>query len=130
MLSANELLVLSERDYELCSKLESSFPDEFAVSGAAYHIQQAVEKALKALILLHGGAPAFTHNISKLSLHCDELGVKLPEELDDIAEALTLWETQTRYDPFCVISMKKYEKAKAVSRQLAQNARKMIESFG
>ena len=120
MLSVNDLRVLAARDYQLCCKVEGDFPDAYAVAGAAYHIQQAIEKLLKAMILLNGEQPAFTHNISKLVAHCEKLGVALPEPLDDIAEALTLWKVEIRYDPSFPISPKKYEKAKTVYEALQQ----------
>ena len=100
--------------------MESDFPDAYAVAAAAYHIRQAIEKLLKALILLNGEQPAFTHNISKLVAHCEKLGVALPEPLDDLAEALTLWEVEIRSDPSFPISPKKYGKAKSVYEALKQ----------
>jgi len=112
MSSANDFLILAERDYKLCKKVEEDFPDEYAVSAASYHIQQAVEKLLKGLILLHGEEPLFTHNITKLAVTCEKLGVVLPECLDDVTEVLTQWETSNRYDPFLAFSEKKYGKAR------------------
>lgn len=51
MLNHKELHVLANRNFEVCKKLEVYFSDEYAVSAAAYHIQQAVEKSLKISIL-------------------------------------------------------------------------------
>ena len=92
MPDSNDYLILAERDYKTCLLAEKEFPDEYAITAAAYHIQQAVEKVLKGLILIYGGTPEFTHNIAKLYVHLSKLGMELPEELEDISDTLTAWE--------------------------------------
>lgn len=113
MISSNDFWVLAERDYKLCLRLEGDFPDEYAVSAATYHIQQAVEKVLKGTILFLGGEVEFTHNVIKLITQCEQLGEIIEEDLKDIADTLTIWETTNRYDPFINFSQKKYNTAKA-----------------
>lgn len=56
-----DLLGLAEGDYKMCILAEKGFPDEYAVRGAVYHLQQAIEKALKAAVLINGETPPFTH---------------------------------------------------------------------
>ena len=118
MPSVKEYMILAERDHKLCLLAEKEFPDEYAVSAAAYHIQQAVEKILKGLTLIYGETPEFTHNIAKLSMRLGSLGIKLPDELEDISDTLTLWESTVRYDPFIDLSEKKYSCAKRVYAEL------------
>lgn len=126
MSSPSDFLILAERDFRLCEKVEEDFPDEYAVSAASYHIQQAVEKLLKGLILLRGEEPQFTHNITKLAIKCESLGIALPECLDDVTEVLTQWEMTNRYDPFVAFSEKKYGKAREAYRQLKETLEQMI----
>lgn len=118
MPDSNDYLILAERDYKTCLLAEKEFPDEYAVTAAAYHMQQAIEKTLKGLILMYGETPEFTHNIAKLRVHSERLGIELPEELEDISDTLTAWESTLRYDPFINFSEKKYSKAKKIYDEL------------
>lgn len=129
MLSSKDCLILANRDYKTCILTEQKFPDEYAVTAATYHIQQAIEKTLKGLILINGGQPEFTHNINKLIQHCNNLGIEITEELDDISETLTIWETSSRYDPFINFSQKKYDKAKNVFKELYNQLYEEIDAI-
>jgi len=129
MSSVYDLETLAARDYALCCKVEEDFPDEYAVTAACYHIQQAIEKQLKALIMSRGEVPEFTHNIVKLAKKCEDLGIELPELLDDISDTLTMWESSVRYDPFITFSEKKYSKAKIVYNELKMQISNILDSF-
>lgn len=124
-----DLIKIAECDYKTCLAIENCFPDEFAVRTAAYHLQQAVEKILKAIILFNGETPAFTHDITRLSEHCRNLGVNITQELGDISDTLTLWETKSRYDPYIVFSQKKYDKAKLSYNQLSQYLKNELQQY-
>ena len=127
MSSANDFVILAERDYTLCCKVEEDFPDEYAVTAACFHIQQAIEKQLKALIISCSVTPEYTHNISKLAKRCEDLGIELPEKLDDISDTLTMWESSVRNDPFIVFSERKYSKAKTVYSDLKTQINNRLE---
>lgn len=129
MLSANDFIILADRDYQLCKKVENDFPDEYAVSAAAFHIQQAVEKILKALIIINGQQPEFTNNIVKLSVKCLEMGIELPDTLEDVSEALTLWGISSGYDHFVAFSEKKYSKAKSIYTELNQKVQAVLDGI-
>ncbi len=112
-----DLLRIAECDFQTCEAMEKFFPDEFAVRTALYHLQQAVEKALKALVLYNGEFPPFTHDIGKLIVQCEKLGESFSDSAELVADSLTLWENQTRYDPFVNFSEKKYKIAKAFYKE-------------
>ena len=120
MPDSNDYLILAERDYKTCLLAEKEFPDEYAITAAAYHMQQAIEKVLKGLILIYGETPEFTHNIAKLRVHLGKLGAELPTELEDISDTLTFWESSLRYDPFIDFSEKKYAAAKKIFNELSE----------
>lgn len=82
------------------------------------HLQQAVEKSLKAIILYNGESPAFTHDIDKLAEHCKKLGETFSDNLEHIADSLTLWESKSRYDPYVTFSQKKYDTAKLLYEEI------------
>lgn len=113
-----DLVKIAECDYMACKAMEKHFPDEFAVRTALYHLQQAVEKLLKAVIIYNGEHPAFTHDIGKLADHCKALGEVFSDNLDDISDSLTLWESKSRYDPYISFSKKKYDKAKNIYEEI------------
>lgn len=126
MPDSNDYLILAERDHKTCLLAEKEFPDEYAITAAAYHMQQAIEKILKGLILIYGETPEFTHNIAKLQVRLSKLGMELPEELEDISDTLTLWEANLRYDPFINFSEKKYAVAKKVYCELSERLKHEI----
>ena len=126
MPDSNDYLILAERDYKTCLLAEKEFPDEYAITAAAYHMQQAIEKVLKGLILIYGETPEFTHNIAKLHVHLSKLGMELPEELEDISDTLTAWESNLRYDPFINFSEKKYTVAKNIYCELFESLKHEI----
>ena len=118
MSSVEDFAITANRDYETCLLMESRFPEEFAISTASFHIQQAVERILKADILLMGSNPEHTHSIRKLSEECTKLGLHMPKGLDDIADSLTIWESSNRYDSYITFSKDKYDTAKNVYLEL------------
>ncbi len=128
MSGVNELLKAAQRDFKLCLKVESDFPDDYAISGAAFHMQQSVEKVLIATLRMYGVQPLFTHNIAKLAAVCKENNISLPAALDDVADTLTLWGYSGRYDPFVSFSLPKYQKAKQVYKELETRLEELLNS--
>jgi HEPN domain-containing protein len=61
-----------------------------------FHAQQAVEKAIKAVLVAKGIKFRFSHNLDYLRDLCSEAGIELPEALDGM-ENLTPFATAERY---------------------------------
>lgn len=79
--------------------------DEAYMNAVAYHLQQAVEKMLKAFLECVGVTVPNTHDIDKLVRMSRNNGSKavITEWLEEKTDMLTRWETDTRYDvDYCV----------------------------
>lgn len=79
--------------------------DEAYMNAVAYHLQQAVEKALKAFLECVGVTVPNTHDIDKLVRMSKNNGscAVLTDWIVEKADMLTRWETDTRYDvDYCV----------------------------
>jgi HEPN domain-containing protein len=69
-----------------------------AVSDAiiGFHAQQAVEKALKAVLTVRGIDYPFTHDLELLAALCERAGMTLPSDLADVPR-LSPYATRLRY---------------------------------
>lgn len=79
--------------------------DEAYMNTVAYHLQQAVEKTLKAFLECVGVTVPNTHDIDKLVRMSKNNGSRavVTEWVEDKADMLTRWETDTQYDiEYCV----------------------------
>jgi len=76
-----------------------------------FHAQQAVEKALKAVLLHHSVPFPYTHDIARLITTCQDAGIAWPDELDEAAE-LTEYAVVTRYPgPSSEVTEEEYREA-------------------
>jgi HEPN domain-containing protein len=64
---------------------------------ACFHAQQAAEKALKALMMLHGIAFRRTHDLEELAARLEHAGETLPVSETDLIR-LTPYAVEFRYD--------------------------------
>jgi HEPN domain-containing protein len=64
-----------------------------------FHMQQAVEKALKAVIIARGHTPPFVHSIETLAAVLEEEG-PVPREIVDAADLMMEAYVDSRYDPW------------------------------
>jgi HEPN domain-containing protein len=91
---ARQLLAAAEND-ELMAR--SLLPiEEVADAGIGFHTQQAVEKAIKAVLAAKGVRFPFVHDLERLRDVCDESEIELPATLAEIEE-LTPFAVAERY---------------------------------
>ena len=80
-----------------------------------FQIQQAVEKALKGLLIFYGVEPEFTHNIELLLTELEKFTV-IPQDVRQ-AMTLTTYAVQTRYPGgYDDITKEEYEKAVKIAK--------------
>ena len=71
--AVNEWLKFAERDYEIALHLSKTF-HPLPIENICYNCQQATEKALKGILILHTGNYPRTHDIEVLHELCKESG--------------------------------------------------------
>ncbi len=101
-------------DYETAQMIwREQTADEMILNNAAYHLQQAVEKILKGALECAGVTVPYSHKISKLVSMITNNGANLvvTDWLDDHAEMLSEWETETRYNMDFLVEKRKLDKA-------------------
>jgi HEPN domain-containing protein len=80
-----------------------------------FQVQQAVEKALKGLLIFYGVEPEFTHNIELLIKELKKF-TGIPEKVNEAAE-LTNYAIQTRYPgEYDEITKEEYERAVKIAK--------------
>jgi len=92
---AGLLLRRAESDLRACRRLADDASMEDDVVG--FHAQQAVEKAIKVGLVLHGIDFPKTHDLDFLLARAEGHGLSVPDRIED-AEWLTPWAAQLRYD--------------------------------
>lgn len=92
---ARVLLSKAAKDEALVRKIGSD--TDIADELVGFHAQQAVEKAMKAVLAAKAVEFPFVHDLEVLTALCEEAGAPLPNELDDVAE-LTPYASDLRYD--------------------------------
>lgn len=83
-----------------------------------FHVQQAIEKALKATLTRFGRPYAFTHDLSILYEEVEDLGIELPATLEQV-ERMTTFAVQFRYALFEEGSLNRQDSAKLASAFVA-----------
>ena len=91
---AREWLERADLDLQMAQRALSIAPA--LAAGAAYHAQQAAEKALKAFLAAHNQPFPFTHNLAVLLPLCQALDTDFLQ-FGGVAATLTPFATQFRY---------------------------------
>ncbi len=126
-MTAEEYFNIAERDRRLCKVVEEYLPEEFAQASALFHMQQAIEKMLKALWIINGKKPN-PHN-SMIFMLADSSVIKdaLPEELSEMDDTIGLWE-EAGYELDVPFDRDEYESAKRIYTSLKETAEKHIKN--
>lgn len=92
---ALRFLNFADRDVRAFKVLKLS--PEIDLATICFHAQQAVEKALKAVLILRNTDPARTHDLNKLAYEIINNGLELPLEVETISK-LNPYAVIFRYD--------------------------------
>lgn len=91
---ARLLLQKARQDFDAARNFSAA--DKIADEIIGFHAQQAIEKALKAILTCAGVEFEFTHDLALLLEEVEKLGHKSPATSDDVEE-LTPFAVQFRY---------------------------------
>lgn len=90
----DNLMILARRDFQTVDKIAGEFDLR---SVAFFHIQQALEKALKAVLSAHDVAYPITHDLLRLKDLLATIPIACPLD-DDVLDQLTPFGVTARYD--------------------------------
>ena len=94
---AGNLIIMARKDLTaLCAMYD---PTSFAIEVFGFHVQQAVEKALKALLCCAGVAYPRIHDLDELARLLQQANQELPEGSRDLL-AFTDFAVAFRYEGF------------------------------
>lgn len=122
------LMEKAHKDFDIVMMAKKE-NDEYYMDICCYHIQQAIEKLLKAFIELKGERYAFTHDVSRLYENYIQLGGKPISYLDLMGGTLTAWESGSRYKDSFFATMRELDSAIEIYHTLDQFVSKEADSF-
>lgn len=120
---ALELMHRAEEDLSTVQAMLGVTPIADAV--VSLHAQQAVERALKAVLAAGQLEYPFTHDIDALAELCEAAGSTLPSELDE-ADLLTPYAVAARYDQAPQATVRR-EEAERFAKAAVTWARQVID---
>lgn len=66
-------------------------------AGVGFHVQQAVEKSLKAVLAFKGVEFPYSHDLDGLARLCEKNGIEVPDDLSGVGR-LSVFGVRLRYD--------------------------------
>lgn len=103
-------------------------PEEVLWEDLCFDAQQAAEKSLKAVLLSHGIAFRFVHDITELLTLLENHGVFLQEEIRAAAE-LSGYAVENRYPgPFEPVTEEEFDRALRIAEAVVAWAESQIEN--
>ena len=88
-------LAVAQRDYDIALHLSVAFRP-LPIANICYNCQQAIEKALKAILIYHASEYPKTHDIRELHQLCKESGTDFGLT-PSVTRTLTRYATKSRY---------------------------------
>ena len=112
-----DLLKAAENDYRAVLSLWDNINEEWGMQAVMFHLQQAIERLLKMLIMISGKEFPHTHDTCELVAlypHRDEL----PSRLMDLSGVLASWAAESRYSFNLLTNIKTLEECKEIYNDL------------
>lgn len=99
------------------------------LDSCCFHLQQAIEFLLKAIVEMNGAQYAENHDIRANLNILNRLNVDIPceKELRTMASTLYSWETESRYKEGFIAAVKDVDEVLAISKKLEEYALSKIE---
>lgn len=97
-------------------------------AGVGFHVQQAVEKSLKAVLAFKGVEFPFSHDLDGLVGLCERNGIEVPDDLSGVGR-LSVFGVRLRYDASPVPRLDRDQALKWAAAAIAW-AQSVIDSTG
>ncbi len=124
-LTSSDWLQYAQSDLKLAELASTNKDIHFEL--ACFHTQQAVEKALKALMIENSITFPLTHDIQQLLELIEQAGLNIPREILDV-DQLTPYAVETRYPGlYEEISEEEMKVALELSRKTVQWVQMIID---
>jgi len=94
----NDLIAIAEADLQMAELAITTTNDELMQNMAAYHVQQAIEKVLKQLLISKRGFGSNDHDLERLLVDLKQVGLDAPDWIGVNSYEISKWATTIRYN--------------------------------